>query len=61
MESLYLLIPVAVVFVGMALGAFLWAVNRDQFDDLEKEAHRILFDDEGPGDNRPQATTRPKK
>ena len=48
MASLYLLIPIAVVFVILAVAAFLWAVNRDQFDDLDKEAHSILFDEDPP-------------
>ncbi len=45
-ESLYLLIPVALVFVAIAIKVFFWAVNNGQYDDLDTEAHRILFDDD---------------
>jgi len=46
MRILYLLIPMALGIVGVALWAFLWAVRTGQFDDLEGPAHRILMDDE---------------
>ncbi|OEF30177.1 cbb3-type cytochrome oxidase assembly protein CcoS [Vibrio rumoiensis] len=45
MESLYLLIPIAVIFVCIAVGIFIWAVKTDQFDDLDRQGHSILFDD----------------
>ena len=48
MEILYLLIPMALGIVGVALWAFLWAVRTGQFDDLEGPAHRILMDDDDP-------------
>jgi cbb3-type cytochrome oxidase maturation protein len=46
MESLYLLVPLAGLFVAVAVGLFIWAVRKDQFDDLDREGERILFDDE---------------
>lgn len=46
MDSLYILIPIALIFVGIAVKVFLWAVDSDQFDDLDVEAQRILFDDD---------------
>ncbi|MCB1615734.1 MAG: cbb3-type cytochrome oxidase assembly protein CcoS [Pseudomonadales bacterium] len=45
MDSLYILIPIAMVFSALAIAAYLWAVNSGQYDDLEKEASQILFDD----------------
>lgn len=48
MDSLYILIPIAVVFVAVAISAFLWAVNNRQYDDLDSEAQRILFEDDAP-------------
>ena len=48
MDILYLLIPMALGIVGVALWAFLWAVRTGQFDDLEGPAHRILMDDDDP-------------
>jgi cbb3-type cytochrome oxidase maturation protein len=48
MESLYILIPVAIIFVAIAIAIFLWAVKSDQFDDLERHGHNVLFDDDLP-------------
>lgn len=45
MESLYLLIPIAAVFLIVAVVLFLWSVRSGQFDDLNTEGKRILFDD----------------
>ena len=46
MSIIYVLIPIAVLFVFIGLGIFFWAVRSRQFDDLEKEGMSILFDDE---------------
>ncbi|HHF3205248.1 TPA: cbb3-type cytochrome oxidase assembly protein CcoS [Vibrio diabolicus] len=46
MESLYILIPIAIVLVCVAVAVFLWAVRSDQFEDLERQGHNILFDEE---------------
>lgn len=48
MESLFLLIPIAGIFVVIAVLIFIWAVKGDQFDDLNREGERILFDDDEP-------------
>jgi cbb3-type cytochrome oxidase maturation protein len=52
-DSLYLLIPIALLFCGIAIKLLLWAIDSGQYDDLDKEAWRILADDEpsapGPG------------
>ena len=48
MSILYLLIPMAVFLMGVALWAFVWSVKSGQFDDLEGPAHRILMDDDDP-------------
>lgn len=42
MEILFILIPVSLLIVLVALYAFVWSVNNGQFDDLEKEGQRIL-------------------
>lgn len=46
MDSLYFLIPIAILFIGVAIKLFFWAVNNGQYDDLETEGRRILFDDD---------------
>ncbi|MBZ2187890.1 cbb3-type cytochrome oxidase assembly protein CcoS [Alcanivorax sp. JB21] len=48
MEIVILLIPLALVVLGLAIAAFFWAVSRDQFDDLDSPAWRVLFDDKTP-------------
>jgi cbb3-type cytochrome oxidase maturation protein len=45
MEILFVLIPVSLVIVMISLVAFVWSVHNRQYDDLDKEAHRILFDE----------------
>jgi len=46
MDSLLVLVPVALLLGLMALAAFLWALRNGQFDDPDGSAGRILFDDE---------------
>lgn len=47
-QSLYLLIPVALLFVVLAVRFLFWAIKSGQYDDLNTEGHRILFDDDAP-------------
>lgn len=46
MEAIFILVPVSVLIVLGALATFIWSVYHHQFDDLEKEAQRILSDDQ---------------
>jgi len=46
MEIIFMLIPIAIIFVAIAVGIFFWAVKSDQFEDLEREGSNILFDDD---------------
>lgn len=56
MDSLYLLIPVALVFVAVAIRLLLWAIDNGQYEDLDKEGWRILNDDaEPPAPESPRA------
>lgn len=48
MEILYLLIPIAVIVMAVAIGALIWAVRSGQFEDMEGPAHRILMDEDDP-------------
>jgi cbb3-type cytochrome oxidase maturation protein len=54
MDSLYLLIPIALVFCAITIKLLLWAIGNGQYDDLDKEAWRILADDEPP--TKPRAS-----
>jgi cbb3-type cytochrome oxidase maturation protein len=48
MDILYLLIPLSVVAMFGVLGIFAWALHAGQFDDLEREGARALFDPDQP-------------
>ncbi len=52
MSIIYVLIPIAILFVCLGLGIFFWAVRSRQFDDLNKEGMSILFDE-----NKKDSTT----
>jgi len=56
MEVIYVLIPGMVFFGLLTVGVLIWAVRKNQYDDLEGDASRILMDDDddlfpdpGPG------------
>lgn len=46
MDALVFLIPAALFLGLLGLAAFLWALKRGQFDDLDGAAQRILFDED---------------
>ena len=48
MNILLLLVPLSVMLLVLAIGAFAWAVKRGQFDDLDTPALDILVDDNEP-------------
>lgn len=46
MEIIYFLVPIGIIMLAAAIGVFTWAVKSDQFDDLDREGRRILFDED---------------
>ncbi len=54
MEIIYILIPLGLILLALAVAAFFWAVRSGQFDDLESPAWRIVLDDDRapPADSR---------
>jgi cbb3-type cytochrome oxidase maturation protein len=60
-ESYFFLIPIALIFVVIALRLLFWAINSGQYDNLDTEAHRILFDEDNhdisPAAEKPAADT----
>jgi len=46
MMVLFIVLPLALIVVGVALWAFLWMVRSGQMDDLDTPPIRMLFDDE---------------
>lgn len=46
MSVLYILVPLALAIVAVAVVAYVWSARSGQFDDLETPALRPLIDDE---------------
>ncbi|MGY6631377.1 MAG: cbb3-type cytochrome oxidase assembly protein CcoS [Wenzhouxiangella sp.] len=46
MNIIYVLIPLSVILMTLAIAFFFWAVKNDQFDDLDTPALDVLDDDE---------------
>jgi len=62
MSIVFFLIPLGLVLVAIAVWAFVWAVNHGQFEDLDKAAHSILYDDdEAPPPGQAEPTTDSKE
>ena len=61
MAILAVLIPLGLLLLGLAIAAFVWAVRDGQFENLEGEAARILFEEDGPSrvDDRSVDPSRP--
>ena len=60
MESMYFLIPISFMFVALAIGLYIWAVHSGQYDDLDVEGQRILFDQEDlPADSPIDSSVKP--
>jgi cbb3-type cytochrome oxidase maturation protein len=54
MSVIYIVLPLALALAGGALAAFLWAVRKGQFDDLETPAIRVALEDDGGPVARPE-------
>lgn len=46
MIILLMLVPLSLMLLALAIGAFVWAVRKGQFDDMDTPALDILHDDE---------------
>ena len=45
MSVIYIVLPLAIVVVTLAVVAFIWSARSGQMDDLETPAVRMLHDD----------------
>lgn len=54
MSIIYVLIPIAMLFVTIAVIVFFWAVKSNQYEDLDREGVNILFDEEVPPSSKDQ-------
>ncbi|SKA58850.1 cbb3-type cytochrome oxidase assembly protein CcoS [Enterovibrio nigricans] len=61
MESLYILIPIAILLVCIAVGVFIWAVKSEQFEDLERQGMNILLDDDEKTPSNKQSSEQQEK
>ncbi len=59
MTILLLLVPISLVLLGVAIWAFVWAVRRGQFDDLDTPAIDILREDASPAARKPSTSGTP--
>lgn len=57
MSIIFIVLPLALLVVGAALWAYVWAVKRGQFDDLDTPAVRMLHDDEDGAPRRDQRSS----
>jgi cbb3-type cytochrome oxidase maturation protein len=48
MESLFILIPLSLLLVGLLAWILSWSVRSGQFDDLDGPGQSILMDDDAP-------------
>jgi cbb3-type cytochrome oxidase maturation protein len=46
MSALFILVLISLLVAGSFLGAFIWSINNDQYNDIKGAAMRILFDDD---------------
>jgi cbb3-type cytochrome oxidase maturation protein len=46
MSILYVLIPLAVILLAVAVAALVWAIRSGQFDDLESQGWSVVLDDD---------------
>ena len=47
MSVLFIVLPLALVIVMIAVAAYVWSARTGQFDDLDTPAMRMLHDDDG--------------
>lgn len=55
MNIIFVLIPIAILFVVIAGVVFFWAIRSEQFEDLDRQGSNILFDE----DERQQKAVKP--
>jgi cbb3-type cytochrome oxidase maturation protein len=46
MSIILVLIPLGLVLLAVAIWAFVWAVDNDQFEDLDRAGASILFEED---------------
>jgi cbb3-type cytochrome oxidase maturation protein len=58
MSMLYVLIPLALMLLAVAVWALIWAIRSGQFDDLESHGWSVVLDDDQKPPPEPRAEGR---
>ncbi|MCX7553313.1 cbb3-type cytochrome oxidase assembly protein CcoS [Marinicella sp. S1101] len=56
MNMVFILVLLSLVLAGLAVWSLIWAINKNQFDDLDSPAYSIL-DDKNEPFNRAKKTS----
>ena len=57
MNIIFVLIPIAILFVIIAGAVFFWAIRSEQFEDLDRQGSNILFDEDKPAQKPSEHTS----
>jgi cbb3-type cytochrome oxidase maturation protein len=57
LSILFLLIPLGLMLLGLAVAAFFWATKSGQFDDLDSPAWSVVMDDDRAPDTLNRRST----
>ena len=60
MSMLYVLIPLALMLLAVAVWALVWAIRSGQFDDLESHGWSVVLDDDQRPSPDPEAPRAPE-
>jgi len=59
MSSIFVLIPLSLLLLGLAVWGLLWAIERRQFEDLDTPPWRVVLDDDRAPPEPPRAGPAP--
>ncbi|OYD23840.1 cbb3-type cytochrome oxidase assembly protein CcoS [Oceanimonas baumannii] len=51
----YLILPIALILLVVAIAVFFWSVKSNQFEDLDRHGNNILFDDDQDAHHQAQS------
>lgn len=52
MTILYLLLPIGIIFLIIAVAVFFWAIRNGQYDDMNSQAMKIVIEDQLEQNNK---------
>jgi len=60
MDIIYVLVPLSILLIALAITVLFWAIKNGQFEDMDSPAHKILFDDEDTSPSKTQGNSQPE-